>query len=287
MNDMATETRTVDLSQGTIRYRETGTGEPIVFVHGFLVDGRLWDGAAERLRGDFRCILPDWPMGSHAIAMEPHADLSPPGMARIVADFLAALDLEGVTVVGNDSGGAISQILVTHHPERIGRLVLTNCDTHENFPPSPFGQFPRIVRVPGVMTAMTLPLRIGAMRRAAFRPFARTRVPDDLLRAWVEPSATHGDVRRDARKFAMGMDKRHTLEAAERLSGTDLPVLLAWAPEDRIFPLSYAERLAQAIPNARIERIPGAKTFVALDQPERLADAIASFVRETSPTPAG
>jgi pimeloyl-ACP methyl ester carboxylesterase len=287
MDDMATETRTVDLSQGTIRYREMGTGAPIVFVHGFLVDGRLWDGVAERLRGDFRCIVPDWPMGSHRVAMAADADLSPPGMARIVADFLAALELDDVTIVGNDSGGAISQILATHHPERIGRLVLTNCDTHENFPPFPFNLMPPMARIPGGMTALALPFRVGAVRRAAFRLFAERPIPAELVDSWLAPSQRDPGVRRDTRKFTAGIHKRHTLEAAERLASFERPALVAWAPEDRFFRIAYAERLAEAIPNARIERIPGAKTFVALDQPERLADAIASFVRETSPAQAG
>lgn len=282
MTELA-QASTAQLAQGPIRYREAGEGDPIVFVHGFLVDGRLWDGTAAALAGQARCIAPDWPMGSHTTAMNESADLSPPGMARIIADFLAELDLEDVTIVGNDSGGAISQVLATRHPERIARLVLTNCDTHENFPPSPFGQLPKVVRIPGVMTAMTVPLRLRAVRRAAFAPFARTTIPDDLLRAWVEPSLTDGGVRRDARKFTMGMDKRHTLEAAARLADFDRPTLLAWAPEDRVFPLAYAQRLAEAIPDARLVEIADAKTFVSLDQPERLAEMIGAFMRDTAP----
>jgi pimeloyl-ACP methyl ester carboxylesterase len=128
----------VELPAGTVRYREAGEGRPIVFVHGYLVDGRLWDGVVERLSDRFRCIAPDWPIGAQRIAMKPDADLSPPGIADLIDDFLAALGLEDVTIVGNDSGGAISQVLATRHPERVGRLVLTNCDTHENFPPGIF-----------------------------------------------------------------------------------------------------------------------------------------------------
>ncbi len=277
---------TAQLDQGPIRYREVGEGQPIVFVHGFLVDSRLWDGVAERLRGNYRCILPDWPMGSHGTPMNPDADLSAPGMARLVADFLDSMSLEDVTLVGNDSGGAVSQIVAARHPQRLARLVLTNCDTHDNFPPAPFGLLPRIVRVPGAMSAMIVPLRVGAVRRAAFAPFAKTTVSEELLAAWAEPSVTDASVRRDARKFAMGMDKRYTLEAAERLADSKLPVLLAWAPEDRIFKLSYAQRLEEAIPGARLVEIEGAKTFVALDQPEELAGAITAFMREPAPSPA-
>jgi pimeloyl-ACP methyl ester carboxylesterase len=266
----------VDLPAGPISYREAGDGPPVVFVHGFLVDGRLWDGVAGRLAGSHRCVLPDWPMGSHRQPMRPDADLTPPGMADLIDSFLAELDLEDVTLVGNDSGGAISQVLVTRHPERIGRLVLTNCDAHENFPPSPFGFGPRVAGIPGGMAAMLAPMRLAAARRAAFKPFAKSAVDDALLEEWVAP-ARDAAIRRDAGKFLGGMDKRHTLEAAKRFAEFDKPVLIAWAPEDRFFPVSHGERLAQEFPNARLERIPGASTFVALDQPERLAALIADF----------
>jgi pimeloyl-ACP methyl ester carboxylesterase len=285
---MSTETKTVDLEQGPIRYRDGGDGEPIVFVHGYLVDGRLWEGAAEHLRGEgFRCITPDWPMGSHAKPMKADADLSPAGVAQIIADFLAALDLEDVTIVGNDSGGAISQVLVTRHPERIGRLVLTNCDTEENFPPAPFGLLTKAARVPGVMPAIGLPFRVGALRRAAFAPFAKRPIPDELSASWIEPAAADKDVQRDLRKFTIGIDKRYTLEAAERLKSFHAPVLFAWAPDDRFFKLARAERLAAMIPDSRIVTIADAKTFVALDQPQRLAEVITAFMRETSPATAG
>jgi pimeloyl-ACP methyl ester carboxylesterase len=268
-----------ELPQGPIRYREAGSGQPIVFVHGYLVDGRLWEGTAVALADRFRCISGDWPMGSHPRAMNPDADLSPPGLARIIADFLAELDLEDVTIVGNDSGGAISQVLATRHPERIARLVLTNCDTYEHFPPFPFNLMVPLARVPGAMTALGLPFRIGALRRAAFAPFAKRKIPDELSASWMAPSATDAGVARDLRKVTAGLHKRYTIEAAERLSKSDLDVLFAWAPEDRLFKLSDAERLASVIPNARIETIADAKTFVPFDQPQRVADAIASFAR--------
>src|SRR5262249_43931152 len=105
------------LPQGTIHYRESGEGPPIVFVHGLLVDGRLWRKVTPLLDGDFRCIAPDLPLGSHLTPMNSDADLSPPGLARIVAGFLQALDLQDVTLVANDTGGAISQITAAQHPE--------------------------------------------------------------------------------------------------------------------------------------------------------------------------
>jgi pimeloyl-ACP methyl ester carboxylesterase len=270
----------IELPAGRIRYREAGEGKPVVFVHGFLVDGRLWDGVVDQLSGRCRCIAPDWPIAAHQVAMNPDADLSPPGIAALIASFLDALELEDVTIVGNDSGGAMSQVLVTRHPARIGRLVLTNCDTHDNFPPGIFKAMPPLAKLPGGMTVLSAPFRIGALARTAFKPFARTPIPADLIASWMRPSLSDPGVKHDATKVTAGMHKRYTLEAAERLSESELPLLLTWAPGDKFFPISYAERLEKETPNARLVEIPNASTFVALDQPARLADEIATFVQQ-------
>lgn len=274
---MTEQRKEIQLPQGPIRYREAGEGKPVVFVHGFLVDGRLWDGVVDRLSDRCRCIAPDWPIAAHQAPMNPSADLSPPGIARIIADFLTKLELEDVTIVGNDSGGAMSQVLVTTYPDRIGRLVLTNCDTHENFPPGMFKWMPPIAKLPGGMFVLSAPFRVGAMARRAFAPFAKTKIPDDLVASWMAPATSNSEIMRDAGKVTAGMNKRHTLAAAEKLRGSQLPIKLLWAPGDKYFPISYGERLAREAGNAELVRIPDAKTFVPLDQPQRVADEIAEF----------
>jgi len=274
----ADQRREVALPAGTIRYREAGEGRPVVFVHGYLVDGRLWDGVVDSLADRCRCIAPDWPIGAQQVAMNPDADLTPYGIAATIASFLEELDLNDVTIVGNDSGGAMSQVLVTRHPERIGRLVLTNCDTHENFPPGIFKAMPPIAKLPGGMTLLAAPFRIGALARAAFKPFSKKPIPPELVASWMQPGLHDPGVKHDAKKVTAGMNKRYTLEAAQKLRDSKLPILLAWAPGDKFFPIKYAERLASDTPNARIVEIPDAATFVPLDQPHRLADEIATFV---------
>jgi pimeloyl-ACP methyl ester carboxylesterase len=273
----ASERKHIDLPQGTIRYREAGEGKPLVFVHGYLVDGRLWDGVLDRLGDRFRCLAPDWPLGAHQSPMNPGADLAPPGIAALISDFLEELELEDVTIVGNDSGGAMSQVLVTRHPERVSRLVLTNCDTHENFPPGIFKTMPPLAKLPGGMTALSAPFRVKAIARRAFKPFAKTSIPDALVDSWMRPSIEDAAVRSDLRKVTIGLHRRYTSEAAKRLRGSELPILLAWAPEDRYFPISFAERLASEVGNAKIVPIADARTFVPLDQPQRVAEEIAEF----------
>jgi pimeloyl-ACP methyl ester carboxylesterase len=268
----------IQLPAGTVRYREAGEGRPVVFVHGYLVDGRLWDGVVDRLSGHCRCFAPAWPLGAQQVAMNPTADLSPPGLARLIADFLERLELEDVTLVGNDSGGAISQILAANHPQRIARLALTNCDTHENFPPGIFKAMPPLAKLPGGMLALSAPFRIPAVARQAFAPFARTKIPDDLVASWMQPATHDHAVMRDLKKVTAGMNKRHTLAAAAKLRNTDLPIRLLWAPGDKYFPISYAERLASETNNTELVEIAEAKTFVPLDQPQRVAAEIAAFI---------
>ncbi len=271
------EKREVDLMAGRIRYREAGEGPALLFVHGFLVDGRLWDGVVDALADRFRCIAPDIPFGAHRLPMKPGADLSPSGLAGILAELIERLELDDVTVVGNDSGGAVSQVLVTTHPERIGRLVLTNCDTHENFPPGIFKALPQLAKLPGGTWAILQPFKIKAITRAAFAPFSSAGIPPAYTAAWSEGAFGDAGIRHDLGKVTIGMNKRYTLAAAEALRGSQLPILLAWAPGDRFFPLRYPQRLAGEAGNARIVEIEGAKTFVPLDQPARLAEEIAQF----------
>jgi pimeloyl-ACP methyl ester carboxylesterase len=274
----------VKLPQGTIHYTESGEGPPVVFVHGLLVDGRLWRKVTPLLEHRFRCIVPDFPLGSHRTPMNPDADLSPPGLAAIVAGFLEALELEDVTLVANDTGGAISQITATHHPERIGRLLLTNCDAFENFLPPAFRPMQWAARVPGGLTAMMAGMRFASLRRLpnAYGRLIKRDFADAPTREWVDPYLTNKGVRRDTVKVLKGIDPQYTLEAAERLRGFDRPALLAWAVEDRFFKLSFAERLADTIRGARLERIEDSYTFVPEDQPERLAELITHFAGSLS-----
>jgi pimeloyl-ACP methyl ester carboxylesterase len=265
------------LKQGTIRYREAGSGPTIVFVHGYLVDGRLWDGVVDALADRFHCVAPHWPMGAQQIAMAADADLTPPGIAALIEDFLEALDLNDVTLVGNDSGGAMCQVLVARRPARVARLVLTNCDTHENFPPSIFKALPPLAKLPGGVTLLALPFRSSLVIRNAFKPFAKRTPPAALVESWARPGITDKAVRRDLGKVTRGMNKKHTLEAAAKLRGSEFPLLLAWAPGDRFFPMRYAERLAEEVGGAKLVRIPDAATFVPFDQPDRVAAAIADF----------
>jgi pimeloyl-ACP methyl ester carboxylesterase len=272
------------LPQGTIRYRESGEGDPVVLVHGLLVDGRLWRKVTPLLEDGHRCIVPDLPLGSHLTPMSPDADLSPPGLARIVHGFLEALDLDEVTLVANDTGGAIAQITAANHPERIGRLVLTNCDAFENFLPPAFRPLQYAARVPGLLTGLLQSMRVEMLRRTplAYGWLIKHDLAGAPLAEWVEPFLSDRAIRRDTVKVLRGIDPRFTLDAAEKLSSFERPTMLAWAVDDRFFKLRFAERLAATIPGARLEQIEDSYTFVSEDQPERLASLIRAFAANLS-----
>jgi pimeloyl-ACP methyl ester carboxylesterase len=271
----------IQLSQGTIRYRDEGAGDPLVFVHGLLVDSRLWDAVTPLLTAEHRCITPDWPLGSHRTALRADADRSPRGIANLIADFIEGLELERVTIVANDTGGAISQILASERPARLSGLVLTNCDCFENFLPPAFRPLQWLAHVPGAYWAIARALRSARVRRSplGFGMLTHRPLPDELTAAWSAPLA-EGPIRADVVATIKAIDKRDTLAAANGLHEHPLPTLLAWAPDDLTFPLRFAERLAATIPGARLELIPDSRAFVPHDQPERLAELISGFTRE-------
>jgi pimeloyl-ACP methyl ester carboxylesterase len=274
----------ITLPQGTISYRDTGEGPPVVFIHGLLVDGALWRKVTPLLDGSARSIAPDLPLGSHRTAMNADADITPHGVARLVGDFLAALDLEDVTLVGNDTGGLISQLVALDHGERVGRLVLTNCDCFDVFPPKEFVPMVKSAHIPGAVKAALAPMRAAAARRTvlAYGGLAR-EIPDEVTAAWIEPARTDAAVRGDLIRFMKAVDKSISIDAAQRLPELRIPSLVAWGQDDRFFPRELGERLAQTLPNSRLEPVANSRTFVSEDQPEALADLIRGFVRETAP----
>jgi pimeloyl-ACP methyl ester carboxylesterase len=251
-----------------------------VFVHGLLASGVLWSQVVPQLERDFRCIVPELPLGAHRRPMKPDADKSPRGVARLIAELIERLELDEVTIVANDTGGAISQLLVTERPERVGKLVLTPSDCFEYFFPPQFKPLQLASKIPGGLNLALRPLRIKAVRhsRLGFGDVSKVGVPDELMVAALEPYFTNRGIRRDVEKFVRAVSKKDTLAAAERLRDFDRPVLLAWAREDKFFPVKLAERLMERLPNARLELIDDSYTFVPIDQPERLSELVRDFV---------
>jgi pimeloyl-ACP methyl ester carboxylesterase len=268
----------VKLDQGEIRYRDEGEGPPLLFVHGLLVNGRLWQDVTMPLTAAHRCVVPDLPLGSHRSPLADGADRSPRGVAHLIADLVERLDLEEVTIVANDTGGAIAQILAAERPERLAGLVLTNCDCLENFLPPAIRPLQWLAYVPGAYGLVAQASRLSWLRRSplAFGMLSHEHIDDGLTAEWMAPLRRR-EIRADMCAFLRAIDSRDTLAAAARLHERPLPTLLAWGVDDRTFPLRFAERLAQTIPGARLQEIPHSRAFVPIDQPALLARTIDAF----------
>jgi pimeloyl-ACP methyl ester carboxylesterase len=282
----------IDLPHGTINYRVAGPADspspPVVFVHAFLVDGSIWSGVADLLaaRG-IRSYAPDWPLGAHRIPLRPEADQSPRGVARQILAFLEALDLHDVTLVGNDTGGALCQFLLDIDSSRVGRVVLTNCDAFDTFPPFPFNVLFRLLSGPTRMLVNLQPMRSRAFRHSPLGLGSLANKLDaDQTRAWMEPSLTNREIRRDAVRFLRAAKPADLLDVSTRLKEFDGPVRVVWGGADKAFKPSLGKRLQQAFRDAEYIEVPGARTFVQLDAPELLAEQIVAFSKVGPPSQA-
>jgi len=134
-------TNTIDLSAGTIDYEDSGGDGPVVvLLHGLLMDHTLWSDVVQNFGGAYRCIVPTLPLGAHRHPVTDTADLSLGGLAGLVAEFLDRLSLQDVTLVGNDTGGALVQMVILKGNPRVSRIVLASCEAFDNFPPGATGK---------------------------------------------------------------------------------------------------------------------------------------------------
>jgi pimeloyl-ACP methyl ester carboxylesterase len=294
MNDRATwrapqlgPARTIDLGGGRrIRAHATGEGPPIVFVHGALVNANLWRKVVPRLEGFTRVAL-DLPLGSHTLPMPKDADFSSAALADLIGDALDKLDLNDATVVANDTGGGLTQILAARRPESVGAFVLTSCDAFENFPPKFFRIVLAPARIPGGGLAAFSGLRLRPIRRLpiAYGWLTNEPIEREAEDSYVFPVLTSGAIRRDTRRLLNGFDRAELLDATAKLASWDKPALIAWSRSDRFFPTEHAERLATLIPSARLEWVEDARSFSPEDRPDRLAELIGDFARQGAATP--
>ena len=277
--------RTARVSAGEIRYVERGHGPALVFAHGWLGNANLWRKVVDRLADRHRCIVLDLPLGAHRVPVDPDADLTPSGCGAIITDAIDAIGLDEVTLVGNDSGGAYSQIGVAARPGRIARLVLASCETpFDVFPPPPFTGLREAGKSETFLKQAMQSLRTaeGRRRPGAFGLLMKHPVEETIFDSYALPAIEDDRILHDIAKAMRSASEVPVREAAEILASTfHKPVLFAWASEDPVFPLAHARAYAAKFSDARVELIDDAFSFTAEDQPDRLAGLIADFVRET------
>lgn len=275
---------TVDIDAGTIHYETAGPqdGRPVLFVHGYSMAASLWRPLSERLAArNLRCIAPTWPLGAHPTPLRPGADRSLPGIAAMVNAFMAALGLDDVVLVGNDTGGVITQLVAVDHPDRLGALVLTSCDAFEHFPPPILKPFMLAAKTSLTFRAVLQPMRLRTFRNRGFGALSHGDI-DALVAQWVKPALRDAAIAEDLRRLTQSLHQQTTLDAGARLRGFTKPALIAWSADDFFFPVDDGKRLADTLPDSRFELIHGARTFSMLDQPDWLGKLVAEFAGATT-----
>jgi len=275
-------TKTVELSAGTIEYEDTGAdGAVLVLLPGLLMDSSLWESVIAELAPARRCIAPTLPLGAHRHPAASDADLSLPGLARLTEEFLERLQLDDVTLVGNDTGGAIVQLIAIGGAPRVGRIVLVSCDAFDNYPPGVSGKSLVLTgRLPAPLFRLAMqPLRLRPFRRMPLSFGWLTKRGDALVKHWIAPVLEQREIRRDTIRLlrSIAADKDLMDKVAGRLPQFDRPALVVWAAKDRIMPPEHGRRLAGLLPQGRFVEVEDSRTLVPLDQPRRLAHLIHDF----------
>lgn len=283
-SELLGEPRALDLPDGRLDYFERGEGPAILFSHGWLANANLWRKVVDILCGEFRCLVLDLPLGSHRTPMGEGADLSPTGIAALIAAAAEGLDLRQMTLVGNDSGGAYSQIALAQHGDlgkRVSRLVLTSCETpYDEWPPKPFDGLPAAASDPQALGQLLAALEDPGVRAlpAAYGLLAKHPLEPGAYDSFALPAGRNEGVLRDVAK-AMSSASTDPVRAAGKhlIEHSDLPTLLIWSSEDEVFPLTHAERYAGALRNGSLVQIEDSYSFTPEDQPTAVAAAIRSF----------
>ena len=277
------ESKRLETRLGPLAWRSSGEGPTLVFFAGALANGDLWRDVVATLEDRYRCITIDLPLGAHPWPLSPGADRSATSLARLLLDCLELLDVEDATVIANDTaGGLLLLSLATGHLAlgRVGRLVLTNCENYDQFPPDKLRlaaavcrTFPRFARA-----MLRLQLRSSTGRRRGISTVTASGLDDERAESFFGPARRDERVVGDLVAAQAGCRPQLLVDAAEVIPRFDRPVLLIWGESCGFFPMAGTQRLASDFPRATLISVPGAKTWVPVDNPAAVADAIVEFV---------
>jgi len=257
---------------GSISYRESGSGPVALFVHGVLLNGDLWRHQLEEFSDIRRCIAVDL-LAHGDTEIKPDQDVSVTANAGMLREFLDALHIEQVDLVGNDSGGGIAQIFAASNPSRIRSLALTNCDAHNNWPPEAFKPFLAMAAAGGLRGALDTMLSDKNFYRSAqaLGPAYEhpENVTDETIEGYLRPFLRSEQRTNDLQRFLAAFDNKHTLAVEEQLRRLDAPTLIAWGTDDIYFDVEWSHWLAKTIPGTRKRvELKGARIFFPEERPE-------------------
>jgi pimeloyl-ACP methyl ester carboxylesterase len=264
--------RNVDTASGRIGYIEAGSGPVALFVHGVLLNKHLWRHQLTALPDIRRCIAVDL-LAHGDTEIEPGQDVSVTANANMLREFLDALSIDQADIIGNDSGGGISQIFAALSPERVSSLVLTNCDTHNNWPPEPFQPVVAEARAGNLGTVLNGMLSDKSMYRSPQALGPAYENPENLsdgdIEVYLQPLVQTGERTRDLERFLAAFDNIHTVRIEDKLRAVQASAMIVWGTDDVYFPVKWAYWLAGTLPNAKMPlELEGARIFFPEERPE-------------------
>jgi pimeloyl-ACP methyl ester carboxylesterase len=280
--------KVADTPSGPVGYLDVGSGRPALFVHGVDTGGLLWRNVIDELRTERRCIAVDLPLHGRTPA-RPDQDFSLTGLARVVEDFCTTLGLTGIDLVGNDTGGAVTQIVAAHQPQRLATLTLTNCETPGNVPPRMFLPVVLLARA-RLLAPLAGPSRLRDLAATRKRMFGRSyqdveRLPLDVVRAYLEPLMSTKELARQHQRWIAALHNRDLAAVEPALRQLTVPTLMVWGTGDPCFQLRYAHWLRDAIPGATgVATVDGGRLFFP---DERAADLAGHLRTHWAAHPAG
>jgi pimeloyl-ACP methyl ester carboxylesterase len=244
----------IQTPSGSIAYAEQGTGPVALFVHGVLLNGHLWRHQLAELSDIRRCIAVDL-LAHGETEIAPDKDVSVTANAEMLEQFLDAMKIEQIDLVANDSGGGISQIFAALYPGRVRTLTLTDCDTHDNWPPEAFKPFLAMAANGGVrdtLKAMLADKNVYRAPRALGPAYEHPeKLSDESIETYLRPLIRTEQRLRDFERFLAAFDNKHTLAIEERLRSLTAPTLIVWGTDDVYFDVKWSRWLAETIPGTR------------------------------------
>jgi len=268
---------------GDIAYTDRGSGPPALFVHGIFHNGHLWRHVVERLQDVRRCIAVDL-MAHGDTQIAPDQDVSFAAQAEMLEAFCAALGLDQVDLVANDSGSGIAQIFAARHSGRIRSFTITNGDVHDNWPPPNFERTRKAAAADMLAPALARMLDDLEFARSTFAPGYENpeKLGAETFAASLAPLLSSKQRTSDLMRFLAAMDCRDTVAVEPKLRELRAPTQVVWGTADGFFDVKWAYWLKETIPGCRrVVELEGAKLFFPEERPQELADAIRVHWRET------
>lgn len=264
-----------------ITYIDEGNGIPILFLHGTLSNADTWRKIIPQLSQKYRCIAIDLPIGGHSIALNKNVDLTPIGIANIINEFLQILKLDKVIVVSNDTGGVYAQIFASLYPDKVDKLVFSNCEVQEVFPPKKFKYLVNAVKIPVFTYLLGKSFRLKSMLKSDMMMglLSHKVTKEELSELYLKTFVENKDIRRNFNDNVKTWSPKYTIEAAEKLKKETFPVLVLWGDDDKkLFPLELGKQLKNIFINSQLIQVPNSKTYIQEDEPDRMAQEIERFI---------